>query len=83
MTRLVDLMAPNLNRDKVAYKAQMEREAAKKSAQQKKERDKAALDKQRWATRPPLGHSADLTRNDAAKAKADKQKKAAKQERRA
>ncbi|ORX37363.1 hypothetical protein BD324DRAFT_625852 [Kockovaella imperatae] len=64
----VDLMAPNLNRDKVAYRAQMEREAAKNAAQQKRDRDKAALDKQR---------------NDAAKAKADKQKKAAKQERRA
>ena len=43
----VDLLAPNLNRDKVQWKAQMEREAAKSAAQAKKDRDKAALDKQR------------------------------------
>lgn len=47
MLILVDLLAPNLNRDKVAYKAQMEREAAKKDSQLKRDRDKAALDKQR------------------------------------
>ncbi|RSH92046.1 hypothetical protein EHS25_009417 [Saitozyma podzolica] len=64
----VDLLAPNLNREKIAYRAQMEKEAAKKAAHDKKDRDKAALDKQRA---------------DQAKAKADKQKKAAKQERRA
>ncbi|WWC99941.1 hypothetical protein V866_006850 [Kwoniella sp. B9012] len=64
----VDLLAPNLNREKVAYRAQMEKEAQKSAAQQKRDRDKAALDKQRA---------------DQAKAKADKQKKAAKQERRA
>ena len=63
----VDLLAPNLNRDKVKYMAQMEREAAKNSAQAVKNRDKAALEKQRA---------------DQAKAKADKQKKAQKQERR-
>lgn len=45
--KTVDLMAPNLNRDKVQYKAQMEREAARKGAQERKDRDKAALDKQR------------------------------------
>lgn len=43
----VDLMAPNLNRDKVQYKAQLERDTAKKAAQAVKDRDKAALDKQR------------------------------------
>ncbi|KAK8866157.1 hypothetical protein IAR55_001308 [Kwoniella newhampshirensis] len=64
----VDLLAPNLNREKVAFAAQMEREAAKKGAQEKRDRDRAALEKQR---------------GDQAKAKADKQKKAAKQERRA
>ncbi|WWC58847.1 uncharacterized protein I303_101391 [Kwoniella dejecticola CBS 10117] len=63
----VDLLAPNLNRDKVAYRAQMEREAQKNAALAVKNRDKAALEKQRA---------------DQAKAKADKQKKAAKQERR-
>lgn len=44
---VVDLLAPNLNRDKMAYKAQMEREAARKDSQIRKDRDKAALDKQR------------------------------------
>ncbi|WWC66152.1 uncharacterized protein I206_100053 [Kwoniella pini CBS 10737] len=63
----IDLLAPNLNRDKVAYRAQMEREAQKNAAQAIRNRDKAALEKQRA---------------DQAKAKADKQKKAAKQERR-
>ncbi len=43
-----DPMAPNLNRAKVDAKAQMAREAARVQAQSKKERDKAALDKQRW-----------------------------------
>ncbi|WRT64393.1 uncharacterized protein IL334_001325 [Kwoniella shivajii] len=64
----IDLLAPNLNREKVAFRAQMEKEAQKSAAQQRRDRDKAALDKQRA---------------DQAKAKADKQKKAAKQERRA
>ncbi|WWD17637.1 hypothetical protein CI109_102078 [Kwoniella shandongensis] len=64
----VDLLAPNLNREKVAFAAQMERESARKNAQEKKDRDRLALEKQRA---------------DQAKAKADKQKKAAKQERRA
>lgn len=64
----VDLLAPNLNKEKLAYKAQLDREAQKQAAQGRKDRDKAALDKQRA---------------DAAKAKAEKQKKAAKQERRA
>lgn len=45
--KLVDLLAPNLNKEKMQYKAQMEREAQKSTAQMKKERDKAALDKQR------------------------------------
>ncbi|RXK39735.1 hypothetical protein M231_02928 [Tremella mesenterica] len=64
----VDLLAPNLNREKVAYRAQLEREAQKRDGQARKERDKAALEKQR---------------SDAAKAKAERQKKAAKRERRA
>lgn len=45
--RLVDLLAPNLNKEKMLYKSQMEREAQKSTAQARKERDKAALDKQR------------------------------------
>jgi hypothetical protein len=45
----VDLLAPNLNREKVTYKAQLEREAVKKSAQDRKDRDRAALEKQRSA----------------------------------
>ncbi|EIW72370.1 hypothetical protein TREMEDRAFT_66851 [Tremella mesenterica DSM 1558] len=64
----VDLLAPNLNREKVAYRAQLEREAQKRDGQARKERDKAALEKQR---------------SDAARAKAERQKKAAKRERRA
>jgi len=44
---LVDLLAPNLNKEKMLYKSQMEREAQKSTAQARKERDKAALDKQR------------------------------------
>jgi hypothetical protein len=44
---VVDLLAPNLNKEKMLYKAQMERDAQKSTAQMKKERDKAALDKQR------------------------------------
>ncbi|WVR06096.1 hypothetical protein IAU60_003124 [Kwoniella sp. DSM 27419] len=63
----VDLLAPNLNREKGKVLAQIERENQKRDAEAKKNRDKAALDKQRA---------------DQAKAKADRQKKAAKQERR-
>lgn len=37
----------NLNREKVAMKAQMARDEAKRSAQEKKDRDRAALEKQR------------------------------------
>jgi hypothetical protein len=47
---VVDLLAPNLNKEKMLYKAQMERDAQKSTAQMKKERDKAALDKQRSAS---------------------------------
>jgi hypothetical protein len=43
----VDLLAPNLNKEKMQYKAQLERENQKSSAQMRKDRDKAALDKQR------------------------------------
>lgn len=57
----------NLNKEKVAVASAMQREAAKRAAQDKKERDRAALEKQRA---------------DQAKAKADRQKKAQKQERR-
>ncbi|KAG7532223.1 hypothetical protein FFLO_03691 [Filobasidium floriforme] len=64
----VDLMAPNLNKEKVQVKAQMLRQIAKQESQSVQARDKAALEKQRA---------------DQAKAKADKQKKAQKQERRA
>ena len=52
----VDLMAPNLNRDKVQYKAQLEREAAKKASQAVKDRDKAALDKQRYVHLSSIAH---------------------------
>ncbi|GHJ87447.1 hypothetical protein NliqN6_3849 [Naganishia liquefaciens] len=64
----VDLMAPNLNKAKVQAKAQMARDSAKMEANFKKERDRAALEKQRA---------------DQARAKAEKQKKAQKGERRA
>ncbi|KAJ9113716.1 hypothetical protein QFC20_001739 [Naganishia adeliensis] len=64
----VDLMAPNLNKAKVQVKAQMARDSAKAEANNKKERDRAALEKQRA---------------DQARAKLEKQKKAQKQERRA
>lgn len=43
----MDLLAPNLNAAKVAYAAQMQREAARSQAKDKKERDRAALEKQR------------------------------------
>jgi hypothetical protein len=46
----VDLLAPNLNRDKVIYQQQVEREAAKAAATEKKNRDKAALEKQRYVS---------------------------------
>jgi hypothetical protein len=65
----------------------MEREAQKKASQTVKDRDKAALEKQRYV-QPYLAVSSCnndrhlTTRADQAKAKADKQKKAAKQERR-
>ena len=43
----VDLLAPNLNRDKMAFKAQAEREDQKKIANERKERDRLSLEKQR------------------------------------
>jgi hypothetical protein len=43
---VVDLLAPNLNKDKVQYMAQMEREAAKRASADKKEKDKAGRAKQ-------------------------------------
>ncbi|WVN89166.1 uncharacterized protein L203_104382 [Cryptococcus depauperatus CBS 7841] len=64
----VDLLAPNLNKEKAHHVMAMQREAQKMASQQKKDRDRAALEKQRA---------------DQARAKAEKQKKAAKQERRA
>jgi hypothetical protein len=80
---VVDLLAPNLNKEKMLYKAQMERDAQKSTAQMKKERDKAALDKQRWAPVHSSVQDKLTCRADAAAAKAAKQKKAAKGERRA
>lgn len=47
LTTKVDLMAPNLNKAKVQVKAQMARDSAKMEANFKKERDRAALEKQR------------------------------------
>lgn len=47
--RPVDLLAPNLNKEKMQYMAKMERESQKNAAQSRKDRDKAALDKQRCA----------------------------------
>ena len=44
----VDLLAPNLNKEKMQYMAKMERENQKNAAQSRKDRDKAALDKQRY-----------------------------------
>ena len=43
----VDLLAPNINRDKMLFKAQAEREAQKKTANERRERDRLALEKQR------------------------------------
>ena len=48
---LVDLLAPNLNRDKMLYKAQAERDAQKKGANDRRERDRLALEKQRSVVR--------------------------------
>lgn len=87
----MDLMAPNLNKAKVQVKAQMARDSAKAEANNKKERDRAALEKQRCVDlRGPLTlvASKELTRGstfraDQARAKLEKQKKAQKQERRA
>lgn len=45
----VDLMAPNLNKEKVQVKAQMLRQMAKQESQSVQARDKAALEKQRYA----------------------------------
>jgi aspartokinase len=45
----VDLMAPNLNKEKVQVKAQMLRQIAKQESQSVQARDKAALEKQRYA----------------------------------
>ncbi|ORY29369.1 hypothetical protein BCR39DRAFT_565179 [Naematelia encephala] len=64
----VDLLAPNLNKDKAIYLTQIQRDAQKKASAERRDRDKAALEKQKA---------------DQVKAKADKQKKTAKQERRA
>jgi hypothetical protein len=44
---VVDLLAPNLNRDKVNMRVQMEREAQRKASQTVRDRDKAALEKQK------------------------------------
>jgi hypothetical protein len=43
----VDLLAPNLNRDKVNMRLQMEKEAQRNAAQTVRDRDKAALEKQK------------------------------------
>lgn len=64
----VDLLAPNLNHEKAAYKQMMERESLRQKSQAIKDRDRNALEKQK---------------GDAVKSKADKKKKAEKQERRA
>lgn len=42
-------MAPNLNKEKVQVKAQMLRQIAKQESQSVQARDKAALEKQRYA----------------------------------
>ena len=47
LSSAVDLLAPNLNAAKVAYAAQMQREAARSQAKDKKDRDRAALEKQK------------------------------------
>lgn len=68
LTSVDDLLdVHNLNREKVSAVAAMQREAARRDAQGRKDRDKLALEKQR---------------NDQAKAKAERQRKAQKQERR-
>ncbi|KAJ9094123.1 hypothetical protein QFC19_008075 [Naganishia cerealis] len=57
----VDLMAPNLNKAKVQVKAQIARDSAKAEANFKKERDRAALEKQRYGYRPHVLHAEKLT----------------------
>lgn len=47
MITKVDLLAPNLNKEKATYVMTMQREAQKKASQEKKDRDRAALEKQR------------------------------------
>lgn len=47
MISKVDLLAPNLNKEKATYVMAMQREAQKKASQEKKDRDRAALEKQR------------------------------------
>ncbi|KAJ9122532.1 hypothetical protein QFC22_001961 [Naganishia vaughanmartiniae] len=94
----VDLMAPNLNKAKVQVKAQIARDSAKAEANFKKDRDRAALEKQRYGVYFSKQFEEDTLWNswliqvdtpfvrgraDQAKAKADKQKKAQKGERRA
>lgn len=54
-------MAPNLNKAKVQVKAQMARDSAKIEANSKKERDRAALEKQRWVVWLRCFHSRLLT----------------------
>ena len=43
----MDLLAPNLNRDKVNMRLQLEKEAQRNASQTVRDRDKAALEKQK------------------------------------
>lgn len=51
MISKVDLLAPNLNKEKATYVMAMQREAQKKASQEKKDRDRTALEKQRSVAR--------------------------------
>lgn len=51
MISKADLLAPNLNKEKATYVMAMQREAQKKASQEKKDRDRAALEKQRSVAR--------------------------------
>lgn len=61
MISKVDLLAPNLNKEKATYVMAMQREAQKKASQEKKDRDRAALEKQRSVARPSVQNIHGLT----------------------
>lgn len=58
----MDLLAPNLNKEKATYVMAMQREAQKKASQEKKDRDRAALEKQRSVARLSVQNVHPLTK---------------------